>query len=169
MAMHRYTQFLTPLAACTAILLFGAACADSASLPVEAAARKGEGLQFFEEAATMAAGSGKPIMLVFTGKNTDGRFWCPPCAALDRSIFESESFQEWAKEHVVKLEIILPRDSWPSEKLRDHNLALQEQYGIRSVPTVVFTDAAGTVLGTNPSRRSAETWIEEASKIIAQK
>lgn len=123
--------------------------------------------QFFSEASAMAAESGKPILLVFTGKNTNGKFWCPPCASLDKAVFETKAFKDWAESQVVKLEIILPRDNWESEEIRQHNQDLAAKYQISSVPTVILTDAEGRVLGKNPSRSNPQSWIADATAIIA--
>jgi len=125
-----------------------------------------ETAQYFPEASEISEKTGKPIMMVFTGKNTSGQFWCPPCAALDRRVFQTAKFSEWAGKNVVKLEVIFPHDEWESEKRRDHNTNLQMKYEITGVPTVVFTDSEGNILGVNPSWNSVDQWLEDADNFL---
>ncbi len=123
----------------------------------------------FEEASTLAKETGKPIMLVFTGKQSTGEFWCPPCLELDKAVFQSREFQTWSEENVVLLEVILPTKEWPSEAMKTHNLGLSEKYEIEFVPTVIFTDADGNQIGSNPSKDGVVAWLREASTILESK
>ncbi len=147
--------------ACTAILLFAV---------IQLSAGEAGGIataQNYDAAKALAAKHNKAVMLVFTGKNTSGKFWCGPCKALDGSVFQTSDFRDWAKDNVVFLEVILPRDEWASDAIEAHNMGLAEQFKIEFVPTVVFVDKAGNELGRNPTPSSVSAWIKDANTQIA--
>jgi len=58
----------------------------------------------FTIAKEIAAKEGKPIILVFQGSD-----WCAPCIKLDREIWSTDTFKEYAKENYVMLKADFPR------------------------------------------------------------
>ena len=75
-----------------------------------------EWLLDFEKAKWRAQNEHKYILLNFSGSD-----WCGPCIQMNKEIFETAMFEEFAKEHLVLLNADFPRS-------RKHSLsALQQQ------------------------------------------
>ncbi len=60
----------------------------------------------FNDAKIEASKSDKLILVNFPGSD-----WCLPCIQLRRTIFESESFQEYANEYLVLVNADFPRQN----------------------------------------------------------
>lgn len=92
-----------------------------------------------DEAKTMAAEKERHILLEFTGSD-----WCPPCKAMARDVFDTETFEAYAADNLVPVFLDFPRDPGKlSKEQAEHNYELQSQYGIRGYPTIILLDAAG--------------------------
>jgi thioredoxin-related protein len=84
-------------------------------------------------------------LLVFSGSD-----WCAPCIKLDKSIWQSAEFKEYAASN-----LILERADFPKKKqnqldpnLQKQNEVLAARYNKEGVfPLVVVLDSKGTVLG----------------------
>jgi thioredoxin-related protein len=123
-----------------------------------------EWLTNMEDAKTRAALEEKAIVLVFQGSD-----WCAPCIKLNKEIFESETFQLYAKTHFIMVQADFPRrkKNALTPKLQEHNNALAERYNKRGVfPFVVVLNEGGTVLGeTSYLKITPEKYILELEKI----
>lgn len=82
-----------------------------------------------EEAFRISAETRKPILLIFSGSD-----WCALCIRFEKKILSEDTFQEYAKEHLVILKADFPQRKKISENLREQNDALAEQYN----PTGLF-------------------------------
>lgn len=99
----------------------------------------------FTVAKGEASSQNKNILLVFSGSD-----WCGPCIKLDRDIWQSEEFKEFAKNNLV-----LERADFPKKKqnqlapeLKKINEELAEKYNKDGMfPLVVVLDKNGKVLG----------------------
>ena len=99
----------------------------------------------FEVAKTEATNQNKNILLVFSGSD-----WCGPCIKLDRDIWKSACFMEFAKNN-----LILERADFPKKKqnqltpeIKELNQSLAEKYNKDGMfPLVVVVDKNGKVLG----------------------
>lgn len=99
----------------------------------------------FELVKKEAASQSKPVLLVFSGSD-----WCAPCIKLDKSIWQSAEFKEYAASN-----LILERADFPKKKqnqfdpdLQKQNEVLAARYNKEGVfPLVVVLDSKGTVLG----------------------
>lgn len=99
-----------------------------------------------EEAKSIAKESSKKIVLVFQGSD-----WCAPCIKLDREIWHTNEFKEYAKNHFVMLKADFPRrkKNALSEEQQEHNNKLAETYNQNGYfPYVVVLDEDGVVLGS---------------------
>jgi len=87
----------------------------------------------------------RPIILVFQGSD-----WCAPCIKLDREVFQTETFQLYAKDHFVMLQADFPKkrkNALPEDQQKKNN-ALAEKYNPRGIfPFVVILNSEGKVLG----------------------
>lgn len=99
----------------------------------------------FEVTKTEATSQNKNILLVFSGSD-----WCGPCIKLDRDIWKSVEFMEFAKNN-----LILERADFPKKKqnqltpeIKELNQNLAEKYNKDGMfPLVVVLDKNGKVLG----------------------
>jgi thioredoxin-related protein len=114
----------------------------------------------FLKAKEIAASENKPIVLVFQGSD-----WCAPCMKLDREIWSSETFKNYAKEHYVMLLANFPRKSNNalSKAQKEANARLAETYNKNGLfPLVVVLNSNGKVLGeTGYKKTSPEKYIDE--------
>ncbi|MFS4456164.1 thioredoxin family protein [Maribacter sp. 2304DJ31-5] len=86
----------------------------------------------------------KKLLLVFSGSD-----WCAPCIRLDRQLFQSKIFEEYAKEHLVLYKADFPRKkaNRPSKEVEKINKRLIEQYNPEGYfPLAVLLDDKGAIL-----------------------
>ena len=98
----------------------------------------------FETAKTKAEQENKQILLVFSGSD-----WCAPCIKLDKNIWQTNTFQDYAKIHFILLRADFPRrkKNQLSEQQQKHNNNLAEQYNPNGYfPLVVLLNADGNIL-----------------------
>ncbi len=97
------------------------------------------------DAKTLAAESDLPIIMVFQGSD-----WCIPCMKLEKQVWSTNEFQDYAEDHFVMLKVDFPRrkgNRLPEEQ-QQKNEALAETYNTHGYfPLVVILDDKGTVLG----------------------
>lgn len=122
-------------------------------------------LENYEAALAKSKESGKPILADFTGSD-----WCPPCIAMDKEIFSSQAFKDWAPGAVVLLELDFPNKRKLSAALKKQNDGLAQKYGLRSYPTVMILDSAGEVLGQTVGYNSVsvEDWIKSVNGLLGR-
>ena len=94
----------------------------------------------FEEAAKLSIKSGKPILANFTGSD-----WCGWCIRLNKEVFVTPEFKNWASENVILLELDYPRRVQQTDEIKKQNRELQQFFQVRGYPTlhifnVVITD-----------------------------
>lgn len=96
-------------------------------------------------AKEMSKAGDKPIILVFQGSD-----WCAPCIKLEKKIWSSEEFREYASDHFVMLLADFPRkkqNRLPVEQ-KNKNEQLAETYNPNGYfPLVVVLDKDGRLLG----------------------
>ena len=112
----------------------------------------------FSKASELASREHKPIILVFQGSD-----WCAPCIRLDREVWSTETFRDYARGHFVMLRADFPRKSknaLPKEQ-QEANAKLAEAYNKNGIfPLVVVLDANGRVLGkTSYKKMSPDEYI----------
>ena len=98
-----------------------------------------------EESKKLAVVGNKKIILVFQGSD-----WCAPCINLDKKIWNSEEFKEYAKNNYVMLRADFPRKKKNalSEIQQKKNNGLAELYNKNGYfPFVVILDKSGKKIG----------------------
>ena len=100
----------------------------------------------FETAKKIAAEKDEHIVLVFQGSD-----WCAPCIKLDREIWNTKEFKNYAAANFVLLKVDFPRKK--KNKLesiqQQKNNSLMEKYNKNGFfPFVAVLDKNGNVLGT---------------------
>ncbi|MDO1511609.1 thioredoxin family protein [Maribacter confluentis] len=119
----------------------------------------------FTRAQELAKAKNLPIVLVFQGSD-----WCTPCIKLDRSVWSTKEFREYANDHYVMLQADFPRkksNALPIQQL-NKNKALAEKYNGNGIfPFVVVMDATGKVYGeTSYKKLSPVEYINELNSFI---
>lgn len=119
----------------------------------------------FNNALKTAQDSNKTIILVFSGSD-----WCAPCIKLEKKIWVSDTFQNYAKDHFVMVRADFPRrkaNKLPEEQ-EEKNAALAEKYNTKGYfPLVVIFDKSGKVLGkTGYKKLSPKEYIEHLNSFI---
>ncbi len=117
------------------------------------------------KAKEMATKENKPIVLVFQGSD-----WCASCIKLDREIWSTDTFKNYAKNNYIMLLANFPRrkDNALSETQAKANAKLAETYNKSGAfPLVVVLDNKGNVLGeTGYKKMPPKAYIEELNSFI---
>ena len=98
------------------------------------------------EAKQKAQEDHKNILLVFSGSD-----WCAPCMKLERTIWQSEEFKTFAKEHFILLKADFPKQKKNQLEplLQEQNNQLSAKYNTNGFfPLVVILDKDGKLLGS---------------------
>lgn len=100
-----------------------------------------------------ASTKNKPLILVFAGSD-----WCAPCIKLDKQIWQSDDFIEYANEHYVLYKADFPRKkaNQLNDELALSNRKLAEKFNPKGYfPLVVVLYENQTVLGRAGYKRIA--------------
>ena len=101
----------------------------------------------FDDAKKAAKASDKLIMIDFKAE------WCGPCKMLDRTTWSDDEVIGSVKEKAVAVKIDV-----------DQHGDLASKYGIRSLPTIVFTNADGEEVSRFIGYRDAMGFLEEFNR-----
>lgn len=119
----------------------------------------------FSKAKQLATNENKPIVLVFQGSD-----WCAPCIKLDREIWSTDTFKDYAKKNYIMLQADFPRkkNNALSETQAKANAKLAETYNKSGIfPFVVVLDSKGKILGeTGYKKTTPKAYIEEINSFI---
>ncbi|MDP5232080.1 MAG: thioredoxin family protein [Cellulophaga sp.] len=99
----------------------------------------------FEEAQKESTTSNKTLILVFSGSD-----WCAPCIKLDKDIWQSSEFINYAAEHYILYKADFPRrkGNQLSEEIVVENKNLAEKYNTKGYfPLVLVLNKKGEILG----------------------
>jgi thioredoxin-related protein len=94
------------------------------------------------KAQAQAKAEDKFVLINFTGSD-----WCGWCIKLDKEVFSTSEFAEYAKKNLVPVKIDFPRRLPQSRELRKANAKLQEQFRIDGYPAIVVLSSAGREIG----------------------
>ena len=121
----------------------------------------------FAEAKELAEKEGKTILMSFSGSD-----WCSNCMRLDKDLFQTAEFSQYAKSHLVLLKLDFParkKNKLPAEQLK-HNEALAETYNKKGVfPLSLLLDSSGKQLGKmkHPAT-TADEYLKSIQTIISK-
>ena len=89
------------------------------------------------------AKAGKKLMLLeFTGSD-----WCGWCMKLDKEVFSTPEFQNYASRNLILVKLDFPRRIPQTEALKKQNEQLAEKYGIQGFPTIIVLNGQGEKVG----------------------
>lgn len=94
------------------------------------------------QAQTQAKSEKKVVFLNFTGSD-----WCGWCIKLNKEVFSTPEFAEYARKHLVLVEVDFPRRKQLTPEQKKANTTLAAKYKIRGYPTIIVLDGDGRQLG----------------------
>jgi len=150
------TLFLAVIFSCSMVVLAENPMADGAKL--------GVWTQDYEAAIKLAKEEGKAILLDFTGSD-----WCGWCKLMDKNVFSTDDFKDYAEESLVLISINFPRNAdLVPEKYRKRNRDLQTKYGIRGYPTFIVLDSNGSEITRLRAGRdkTGESFVKELKAVL---
>lgn len=119
----------------------------------------------FNHAVEKAQESNKTIILVFSGSD-----WCAPCIKLEKEIWETATFQKYAKDHYIMVRADFPRRKANrlSEEQEAKNAKLAEKYNSNGYfPLVVIINKDKEVLGkTGYKELRPQEYIDHLNSFI---
>ena len=95
----------------------------------------------YDKAVEAARKSNKLIYVFRTGSD-----WCGWCVKLDREVFSTPEFKDWAADNVIMVIADFPAVKKLSPELVAQNEKLKNTYGIEGFPTVLLLDSDGNVI-----------------------
>lgn len=117
------------------------------------------------EAKKIAKEEDRSIVLVFSGSD-----WCAPCMKLDKQVFSTDEFKQYASENYVLLKADFPqrKKNKLSKQLQEHNSQLAEKYNKSGFfPLVVVLNSKGESLGNLGYKNiGAKAYIESINAQI---
>jgi thioredoxin-related protein len=117
----------------------------------------------FAAAQKQAKAGGKFMLLDFTGSD-----WCGWCMKLDREIFATTEFREFADKHLVLVKVDFPMHHPQSVAEKTQNAQLAERFQVQGYPTLVILDSDGHQAGTMGYMRGGpKPFIEKLAGMIA--
>jgi protein disulfide-isomerase len=104
----------------------------------------------------------KLVLMDFNGSD-----WCPPCKALRKTVLDSQTFLDFAKNNLVLVDVDFPRQKQLTEELKQANKALSDKYGIEGLPTVIVLNSEGKELKkmVGYDGQSAKDFVAELEKL----
>ncbi len=94
------------------------------------------------KAEAKAKTENKLVMMDFTGSD-----WCYWCKKLDKEVFSTSEFTQYAEKNLVPVQVDFPHNKPQSAELKKANQELQKKYKIEGYPTVIVLDKDGKNLG----------------------
>jgi rhodanese-related sulfurtransferase/thioredoxin-related protein len=96
-----------------------------------------------QKAQARAKAEGKSVLLFFHGSD-----WCPTCAEMQRQVFDSPAFAQYARQALVLVDVDFPEKLKQDEGLRRANVALKTRFNLspepgESFPTIVLLNDTG--------------------------
>ncbi|HJT75665.1 MAG TPA: redoxin domain-containing protein [Gemmataceae bacterium] len=146
------------LLTCTLLVSLGAPAADAAA-PAW--------LTDLPQAQRQAKRDNKEVLILFHGSD-----WCLPCQKMQKEVFTTRAFADYAARRLVLVEADFPRHKEQSAELKRKNQALKEKFSLtgdadEGFPTVVLLDADGKELGRQAGYNGggAAAFLEQLEKM----
>jgi thioredoxin-related protein len=95
----------------------------------------------YAKAVETAKTEKKYVLLDFTGSD-----WCGYCKLLDKEVFGTPHFKEWAKKNVVLVTVDFPHQTPLSAQVKKQNGELKAKYPTNGYPTILILDTEGKEL-----------------------
>ena len=95
------------------------------------------------KAQAQAKAEGKSVLLFFHGSD-----WCPTCLEMQRQVFDSPEFAQYARRALILVDVDFPEKKSQSDEVKRANLALKARFNFSDelgggYPTLVLLNEAG--------------------------
>ena len=128
-------SFSRPLAGVFAVFLF-------CSVRAGAADAGPAWLDDFHQALSQAKAQHRQVLMDFTGSD-----WCPVCIQMEKEVFNTPTFQQYAAGNLVLMRVDFPVSKTLPPQVAAQNDKLKDEYGIGDfLPAYVLVDKSGKVL-----------------------
>lgn len=128
-------------------------------------ATAGEWTMDLDAAKALAAETGLPLLLNFTGSD-----WCGWCRLMDKQVFSQEAWKTYAQAHFVLAWIDFPQNkALVPKEFVERNTKLSQEFEVGGFPTFILLDSDGqTRLGQAGASRGAtpESFIAELDNLL---
>lgn len=94
------------------------------------------------KALQQAKDAKKLVLMDFTGSD-----WCGWCKKLDKEVFSTPEFQEYAKKNLVLVELDFPQQKYVAPQTKKQNAELAKQFKVQGYPTVIVLNGEGKQVG----------------------
>jgi len=116
----------------------------------------------FAVAKKRAKDEKKSMLLDFTGSD-----WCGWCIKLKKEVFDTPEFKEYAKDHLIMVELDFPKRKELPKEEKEQNDKLNEEYKITGFPTIVLLNARGReVARTGYQEGGPEEYIKHLKELL---
>jgi thioredoxin-related protein len=92
----------------------------------------------YAKALEQAKSEHKKVLLDFTGSD-----WCGWCKKIDKEVFDTQKFKDYAAKHLVLVKIDFPRSIPQSAEVKAQNEKLQAKHSVDGFPTLMIVDTNG--------------------------
>jgi thioredoxin-related protein len=119
-----------------------------------------------EQAEQKALAENKLVMLNFSGSD-----WCGPCIRMRKEVFESESFQKFANDHLILVHADFPRlkkNQLPKDQQMEND-GLAEKYNSEGIfPCTLLLGCKGNIIHTWKGfyDQGAEAFTNEVKTLV---
>jgi thioredoxin-related protein len=96
----------------------------------------------YQQSVAKGKAENKLVLLDFTGSD-----WCVWCKKLDKEVFSTPEFQDYAKNHLVLMEVDFPQAKPQPANIKAQNDKLQSKFKIEGYPTVIVLNPEGKPVG----------------------
>ena len=104
----------------------------------------------------------KKILADFTGSD-----WCGWCIRLKKEVFDMPEFQEYAKKHLIMLELDYPKQKELPAKLKEQNHKLAQEFKVEGFPTILLMNSKGREINrTGYQEGGPEKYIEHLKELL---
>lgn len=116
----------------------------------------------YKDALKRAKDENKPLLIYFTGSD-----WCGPCKILEKKLFNTDKFQEYADDKFVLYKADFPRNkNLVEDDKRKINKELKNRFGQTKFPTMIMVNGKEQELGIKQGMYMTEYYYPFFDKAI---
>ena len=116
----------------------------------------------YESALKKAKEENRHVLLDFSGSD-----WCGWCIRLQKEVFSTTAFQDFASKHLICVEIDFPRKTQLPQDIRERNFQLRKQFGVRGYPAIFLLGPDGVLVArTGYQAGGGEAYVSHLKDLI---